>query len=85
MRKAVTDTQCNIKATHFHFSACVEVFLGDTVNSCVKDFEYIYHNPSRRVVTLTCRQELKLLVKPPKPLRSRMREEAKNNPGRREV
>jgi hypothetical protein len=32
-----------------------------------------------------CRRELKLLAAPPKPVRSRMREEAKNNPRRREL
>jgi hypothetical protein len=32
-----------------------------------------------------CRRELKLLAGPPKPVRSRMREEAKNNPRRREL
>jgi hypothetical protein len=30
-------------------------------------------------------RELKLLAGPPKPVRSRMREEAKNNPRRREL
>jgi hypothetical protein len=32
-----------------------------------------------------CRRELKLLAGPPKPVRSRRREEAKNNPRRREL
>jgi hypothetical protein len=38
-----------------------------------------------QIVTQRCRRELKLLAGPPKPVRSRMREEAKNNPRRREL
>jgi hypothetical protein len=41
MGKTPKETQCKVKTTHFDFSFCVKVFIGNTAHWWEKDFGYM--------------------------------------------
>jgi hypothetical protein len=68
---------------HENFPTHSKVIKGEFVHTDIRTAWVslsVQYKESRR-----CRRELKLLAGPPKPVRSRRREEAKNNPRRREL
>jgi hypothetical protein len=62
-----------------HFHASVAFTLRKSISIAIED------ETGKSSCGERCRREHKLLAGPPKPVKSRRREEAKNNPRRREL
>jgi hypothetical protein len=54
MGKTLTETKYRVRTTYFHFTSCVEDFLGVIADWWVKDFRYISSRAITNSATLCC-------------------------------